>query len=55
MNRETIHAALFARLSAVPGFVTASRRLKHWSDTPGGEQPAPNGSWGHVSNAIELR
>ncbi len=21
----------------------------------GGEQPAPNGSWGHVSNAIELR
>ncbi len=40
MNREDIHAALFARLSAVPGFVTASRRLKHWSDTPSGEQPA---------------
>jgi hypothetical protein len=38
--RETIYAALFARLSAIPGIVTASRRLKHWDDTPPALQPA---------------
>lgn len=40
MNRETIHAALFAKLSTAAGFATASRRLKHWNDTPAAEQPA---------------
>lgn len=40
INREAIYSALFARLSAVPGLKTASRRLKHWTDVPSGEQPA---------------
>jgi hypothetical protein len=38
--RETILAALFQRLSAIPGFQTASRRLKHWTDVAPAEQPA---------------
>jgi hypothetical protein len=38
--RETIYAALFAKLAAVPGFTTYSRRLRHWTDVPSGEQPA---------------
>ena len=38
--RETIYAALFARLGGVAGFVTASRRLRHWSDVAPAEQPA---------------
>ncbi len=37
---EAIYAALFARLSAIPGLVTASRRLKHWSDVTPAEKPA---------------
>jgi len=40
MSRETVYAALFAKLSTVPGFVTRSRRLKHWDDVPGAQQPA---------------
>jgi hypothetical protein len=40
MNREPIYTALFAKLAAVPGIVTASRKLKHWSDVPAIEQPA---------------
>lgn len=40
IDREAIHAALFARLRAVPGFTSASRRLKHWNDVPHEEQPA---------------
>ena len=40
INRETIYAALFAKLAAVSGFTTVSRRLKHWTDTPPGDQPA---------------
>ena len=40
MNREPIYAALFAKLAAVPGIVTASRKLKHWSDVAAIEQPA---------------
>ena len=46
LNREPIFAALFAKLPGlvtdiVPGpFVTKSRRLKHWNDVPGPEQPA---------------
>lgn len=38
--RETIQAALFQRLSAIPGFATSSRRLKHWADVAPAEQPA---------------
>ncbi len=38
--RETIYAALFAKISAAPGFVTMSRRLKHWTDVPPSQQPA---------------
>lgn len=40
MSREAIYAALFARVSTLPGLVTASRRLKHWHDTPPALQPA---------------
>ena len=40
MNRETIIAALFDRLTGLPGLVTISRRLKHWADVPAAEQPA---------------
>jgi hypothetical protein len=38
--RETIQAALFQRVAAIPGFTTASRRLKHWTDVAPAEQPA---------------
>ena len=38
--REPIYAALFARLTAIPGVATASRRLRHWADVPPAEQPA---------------
>jgi len=40
VTREPIYAALFAKLAAAAPFVTTSRRLKHWTDTPGSEQPA---------------
>ncbi|MEY2864604.1 MAG: hypothetical protein RLY58_2311 [Pseudomonadota bacterium] len=40
INRESIYAALFDRLSGIAGVVTASRKLKHWSDVPMQEQPA---------------
>ena len=40
MNREAIFSALFAKLEAIPGFNTSSRRLRHWSDVPREEQPA---------------
>ena len=40
MNREPIYAALFATLSSAASFVTASRRLRHWSDVGPAEQPA---------------
>jgi hypothetical protein len=40
LNREAIYAGLFAQLAAVPGFVTCSRILKHWTDVPSGNQPA---------------
>jgi hypothetical protein len=40
MNRENIYAALFAAVSGVPGLVTASRRLKHWSDVSSSDLPA---------------
>jgi hypothetical protein len=40
MTREPIYAALFALLSGAADFVTASRRLRHWSDVGPAEQPA---------------
>lgn len=39
-NFETIYAALFAKLQAVSGIKTASRRLKHWNDVAANLQPA---------------
>lgn len=39
-SRETIYAALFAKLSGLAGFTTKSRKLKHWADTAPSEQPA---------------
>ncbi len=40
ITRETIYAALFAQVSAAADFVTATRRLRHWSDVTPAEQPA---------------
>lgn len=40
MNREAIYQALFAKLAAVPGLKTTSRKLRHWSDVQASEQPA---------------
>jgi hypothetical protein len=40
MNREPIYAALFDLVSAAPGLVTVSRKLKQWSDVPQSERPA---------------
>jgi hypothetical protein len=40
MSRETIYAALFAKLAAIPGLKLSSRRLKHYTDVPGQHQPA---------------
>ena len=38
--REPVYAALFALLQHAAGFVTVSRRLRHWSDVAPAEQPA---------------
>ena len=38
--REPVYAALFGLLQNAAGFVTASRRLRHWSDVAPAEQPA---------------
>ena len=40
MNREPVYAALFALVQNAAPFVTASRRLRHWSDVAAAEQPA---------------
>lgn len=40
IDREAIYAALFERLSAIPGLKTTSRRLRHWTDVGSSEQPA---------------
>lgn len=40
MNREPIYSALFDLVSAAPGLVTVSRKLRHWSDVPQSERPA---------------
>ncbi|EHU2374009.1 MULTISPECIES: hypothetical protein [Acinetobacter calcoaceticus/baumannii complex] len=39
INREAIFMALFDLLKNIDGFVTAERRLRHWSDVPDIEQP----------------
>jgi hypothetical protein len=38
--REPIYAALFDLVTGAAGFVTAERRLRHWSDVAPAEQPA---------------
>ena len=38
--REPIYAALFDLAAGAAGFVTAERRLRHWSDVASAEQPA---------------
>ena len=40
IERESIYAALFARVGGAAQFVTAARRLRHWSDLTPAEQPA---------------
>lgn len=40
LQRESIYAPLFERLSLVAGFKTKSRILRHWNDVPEREQPA---------------
>lgn len=40
ISREPIYAALFALAAEAAGFVTAERRLRHWSDVAPAEQPA---------------
>jgi hypothetical protein len=37
--REPIYAALFELVAGAAGFVTAERRLRHWSDVAPAEQP----------------
>ena len=38
--REPIYAALFELIESAAAFVTAERRLRHWSDLAPAEQPA---------------
>jgi hypothetical protein len=40
ITREPIYAALFARVAGAAEFVTAARRLRHWSELTPPEQPA---------------
>jgi hypothetical protein len=40
ITREPIYAALFARVAGAAHFVTAGRRLRHWSSLTPAEQPA---------------
>lgn len=39
-TREPIYAALFAKLQAIQGITTISRRLRHWTDVQAEEKPA---------------
>ena len=32
ISREAVYAALFAKISAIPGLIAPSRKLRHWSD-----------------------
>lgn len=38
--REQLYEALFARVAGAAPFVTAARRLRHWSEVTPAEQPA---------------
>ena len=38
--REPIYAALFELIESAAAFITAERRLRHWSDVAPAEQPA---------------
>lgn len=40
IQRESIYAALFAKLAGSASYTTASRRLRHWNDVPTEQQPA---------------
>lgn len=40
ITREPIYAALFARVAGAAHFVTAARRMRHWSSLTPAEQPA---------------
>ena len=40
ITREPIYAALFALVAGAANFVTADRRLRHWSELTPAEQPA---------------
>lgn len=40
MSRESVAIALFNQLKSAAGFVTTSRRLRHWSDVAPVEMPA---------------
>jgi hypothetical protein len=40
MDSEAIYQALFMRLRQAQGFVTYSRRLRHWNNTAEAEQPS---------------
>jgi hypothetical protein len=40
ITRETIYAALAAKLAAIPGVKTFSRRLRHWNDVSPVDMPA---------------
>jgi hypothetical protein len=40
LDREPIFVAIFARLQAIPGVVTCSRKWRHFDDVPPMEQPA---------------
>ena len=40
ITREPIYAALFARVAGAADFITAGRRLRHWSGMAPAEQPA---------------
>lgn len=40
LTREGIAHALFSLIQGLPGLVTTSRRLLHWSEVPAEQQPA---------------
>lgn len=40
ITRETIYSTIFTLWGSIPGIVTLSRRLYHWSDVPQEMQPA---------------
>jgi hypothetical protein len=40
ISREPIYSALFERVAGAAHFVTAGRKLRHWSDLTAAEQPA---------------